>query len=481
MNLYKQITDKSAFYLFALLSFVSVISAIVLNNFALLLLPPALIFGLIAILDYKLIFYFFFLILPFSIEIYLPNGLGTDLPTEPVMLFLTALFFLLFLWKGKEIDIKQLLVNPVSKIVLFHLLWIGITAVMSDMKLISIKYFLAKLWYVIPFYFLPLILFNSTQGFVIALRVLVLSVCLSCIYVMVRHAGLSFAFDEINEACKPIYRNHVNYGAIIVACLPFAWALFKTQPKKVFYFGLITLLLVATYLTYTRAAYVVVILSVVLYWVIQFKVVKHAAAISFVLVALLLNNFLDNNKYLGLAPNYERTVAHTKFDNLLEATYQFEDISTMERLYRWVAGFNMLNEKPIFGNGPSTFYSKYESYTVSSFQTYVSDNPEKSGIHNNYLMVAVEQGYIGLVIMLLVILIPLILGEKCYHAIKDSDDKHWLMAAILSVFSTAVIILINDLLESDKVGTIFFLSLSIISICCSLYLKKEQHIESVNS
>ena len=69
-----------------------------------------------------------------------------------------------------------------------------------------------------------------------------------------------------------------------------------------------------------------------------------------------------------------------------------EDISTMERVYRWVAGVEMVKDKPIFGFGPGTFYSAYKAYTLSSFQTYVSDNVDHSTVHNYFLLTFIEQG-----------------------------------------------------------------------------------------
>ena len=48
----------------------------------------------------------------------------------------------------------------------------------------------------------------------------------------------------------------------------------------------------------------------------------------------------------------------------------------------------------------SNFYPNYQARTVRSFTTYVSDNPERSGIHNYYLMTAVEQGIPGLLVYL---------------------------------------------------------------------------------
>ena len=177
---------------------------------------------------------------------------------------------------------------------------------------------------------------------------------------------------------------------------------------------------------------------------------------------LLVPYLLHDNRYLDYAPEYERAIAHYKFDNLIEATYKFEDISTMERLYRWVAGKEMVAERPFFGFGPNTFYSFYQDYTVAGFQTYVSNNPEKSGIHNYYLMTMVEQGVPGFLIFLLLVIAGVVYGEKAYHRCSQSGDRYMVMAATISLIIIASILIINDMVETDKVGPFFFMALAVI-------------------
>src|SRR5690606_22854882 len=129
------------------------------------------------------------------------------------------------------------------------------------------------------------------------------------------------------------------------------------------------------------------------------------------------------NRYLELTPNYERTITHNSFEAWLNATYDFQDISTMKRLYRWGAAFRMIDEKPLMGEGPGSFYFGYASFTLRKFETYVSDNPEKSGIHNYYLMITIDQGIPGLIFFLAFIYVVLVMGERIYHAQKDLAKK----------------------------------------------------------
>ena len=466
------IAQTKSFYAVSFLGIFSCIAAAVLREPFIALIPFGFLFSYLAIVNYKLIYIGFFALLPFSIEMTLPGGLGTDLPSEPLMWFLTGLFFLLVLWKGKSLS-KQIFTNSISLVILLHLLWMFIATMMSTYPIISIKFFLAKIWYVVPFFFLPFVILKGDSDYQKIFRYFIYTSIIAVSYVMINHAASGFSFAEINFAVRPIFRNHVNYAAMLVLLFPFIWTMARVTKEKKF-LAFMLFFLVAIYFTYTRAAYGVIFLSVAMYFVIKWRLLKWCVPAAVLVVTIGLNSMIKGNEYLELAPQYEKTVSHTKFNNLIEATYKMEDISTMERLYRWVAGFHMVKEKPFFGFGPSTFYSNYQRHTVSSFQTYVSDNPEKSGIHNYYLMTLVEQGIFGLLILFVLILLPLFIAQDIYHRYKDENGGYWIMAAALSYFSTAVMILINDLIEADKVGPVFFLSASIIAFYAYLGPKSEK-------
>lgn len=419
----------------------------------------------------------FFFLLPFSTEIELAGGVGTDLPSEPIMLSLLGIF-MLFLLK----DIKKfkagIFNNPIAAILLLHLVWIGFTAIFSTDNLISVKFLLAKTWYVVPFYFLPLLLIKDSDDFRKIFKFLTIAMLIAISYVMLRHAQRSFSFDMINKSVRPIFRNHVNYAAMIALCMPYFWSLFKSEKGllKGIMIPIIAFFLVASYFSYTRAAFVSIFMAVGVFYIIRWKLLVPAILVSLGIVAAILGFMVQENNYLEFAPDFEKTVAHDNFENIVEATYKMEDISTMERLYRWVAGVNMVTEKPWLGYGPGCFYTQYKSHTVEKFKTYVSDNPEKSGVHNYYLMIFIEQGVFGFLIFLLLTVIPLIVGSQVYRSLTNPADKALIMAAMLSLIIIDAVIIINDLIEADKAGPFYFLNLSIISW---FYLRKPtQELES---
>lgn len=134
----------------------------------------------------------------------------------------------------------------------------------------------------------------------------------------------------------------------------------------------------------------------------------------------------------------------------------------MERVYRWVAGFYMVAERPLTGFGPNNFAAHYHPYAAKSFSTYVSDNEEKSGIHNYWLMTTVEQGIIGLLIYLCLMIWVLIRGEQIYHQTTEPRRKGLVLTALASLVVIHLLQTMNDLVETDKVGPFFFLAMALL-------------------
>ncbi|MCD8528591.1 MAG: O-antigen ligase family protein [Chitinophagales bacterium] len=133
----------------------------------------------------------------------------------------------------------------------------------------------------------------------------------------------------------------------------------------------------------------------------------------------------------------------------------------MERIYRWVAAAHMIKDKPITGFGPSAFVENYKNYTVFVFETWISENEERSGVHNYFLMTAVEQGLIGLFIFISLLLAFFLYAEKAYaHA--NSENKDWIMAVSLSMIAIVVNLIFSDMIEVDKTGSFFFMNLALI-------------------
>ncbi|MEM9928879.1 MAG: O-antigen ligase family protein [Bacteroidota bacterium] len=225
---------------------------------------------------------------------------------------------------------------------------------------------------------------------------------------------------------------------------------------------MIPIWLLAVYFSFTRAAFVALAMAGGAFYVIRWKLLKPALGVALVAALAVALFFIRGNKYLDYAPDYETTITQERFDNLITATYKLEDISTMERFYRWVAAGHMVPYHPWTGWGPGNFLDHYKGHTVNAFRTYVSDNEGRSGIHSYYLMTLVEQGFPGLIIFLAYVFGALIVGERMYHRQANPVARNAIMAALLALLVVDAFNIINDQMETDKVGAQYLLNLAVL-------------------
>lgn len=448
------------------LTLLSIWLGIALELWLLWSIPVLALVVFLGIVDFQKLFFLLLALIPLSTELYLPNGFATDFPTEPLMVGLMLVTCLWLLQGLLRLDLS-FVKHPLSLFLLLHTVWIFLATLGSEMWMVSVKFFLAKLWYMVVFYVLAYHVFRRTANIKLFFWLVFGSLLLTVVITMIRHAAYDFSFRDVYRVLHPYQRNHVNYAASISIFIPFVVFAISRYAKNAFIraFLLVSLLLllVGVYLSYTRAAYIALLIAAGSYVLIRLGWLKYLIPIGLALVFGGSIFIVSENRFMELAPNYDRTISHEDFDNLIEATYKLEDISTMERVYRWVAGGYLSAAHPGMGIGPGNFVNFYRAYTLDAFRTYVSENEEGSGIHSYYLMTLVEQGVPGLFILLLLILGSLLVGERIYHRTADPQQKALIMAALLSLIIIDSFLIINDLLETDKVGPFFFMNLAIIA------------------
>ncbi len=455
-------------FLFAGLSVLGVLLiwlGIGLQTWWLLGVPLVLAVLWLAAVDFRAVFFLLLASLPLSIERELPGGFATDLASEQLMWLLTlcGIGWLLRNWASVD---GRFIRHPLTLALLLHLFWITISVITSQDFFVSFKYLLAKGWYVIVFYCLAAHFLNEERDFKAFFWWTLIPLLLAVISVFVRHAAIDFSFQDVAYVMGPFFRNHVMYACLLAIFLPFIWyaTYWYRRWSGTWWFLVLSIvfLLVAINFAYTRAAYVALAAAVGIYWVMRWRLMKMALLGFAVVLSIFISFVATNDNWLEFAPDYERAVTHTRFENLLEATTKLEDISTMERVYRWVAATYMIKEKPVTGFGPGNFYFYYEKYTVSSFKTYVSDNPERSGIHNYYLMTAVEQGLPGMVIFIFFSLVVMLYGERVYHRTAVGWQRRMVTASMMCFILIDLLMLMNDLVETDKIGSLFFISVAML-------------------
>lgn len=429
----------------------------VLIPFAWLILPMVTSF---AIRNTEQVFWLLLFLLPLSTEINITPQLGLDFPDEILMVVLTGLALLHWWHQPRHFPIVVWR-SPLFFIIVLHLCWIGITAIYAVEPLLAVKFLLAKIWYIIPFVILPSIWLNTVTRIQRSAYLLLIPMGIVAVLALFRHASDGFSFESINRHLFPFFRNHVNYAAMLVCLLAVAVCMYTLTPTQQRYrtwlLAAIVVGVIALLLSYSRGAWLAAIAGCITVFVIKKKWMNAliVAAISMVLVSTIW--LVTDKRYFRFAPDHDRTIFHTDFSQHLSATLELKDVSNAERFYRWVAGARMFAEKPITGFGPASFYNQYKPYTVSRFETWVSNNPEHSTVHNYFLLTALEQGVVGLIIFCLLYFGMLARLQKLYHQLHNQFYRS--IAILLSVVLVmiGVINFMSDMIETDKIGTLFWL------------------------
>ncbi len=413
--------------------------------------------------EIKLFFAILFFSLPLSTEFSVTDSLSTDFPDELIMLFITGLLVLQFIINPKSFP-RSVLESELFLIVFLQMVWMIVTVFFSHSPLLSTKYFLAKIWYIVPFVFGTLLFLQTSRDQSKASRWLTLSIIIPIIITIIRHASYGFTFESIAYVMYPFFRNHVTYSAMIVCLFPilFAWY-YKTRGwVRILIVMLIVIFMIALFFAYSRGAWLCIIVGLLAWWAIRKKIIVAIIYVSLFFTTVGITWLITDDNYMKFAPDFDNTYFHTDFSSHMAATYKLKDISTMERVYRWVAGVKMVKEEPLTGFGPNTFVGQYKNYAVAAFKTWVSDNKEKSTVHNYFLLVTIEQGFPGLFLFLWLVIFMFRTSMKAYHTLDDIHDK---MVAVLCGVILSMIITLNllsDLIETDKIGSLFFIILGLL-------------------
>ena len=465
------------FVVFVLLLLAGGATALLADQPAALLPGLAVVGLLVAFIEWRWVYYLLFFTLAFSLEISLPGGLSMDVPSEPLMLVLTACVLGSLLLGASRISPRELL-HPLVIILALMLLWTITDSFFSVDGTKSFKYLLAKVWYITPFLLGTLLIVRRPQETWRFAAWYAVGACLAVVYTGLRHATKGFSFDSINWALRPFFRQHVIYAAMLVVLFPFAlYAVRRARGQARLWWSIaIGLLLFGLFTSYTRASMLALPIAGIFYLVMRLRLTRVLLlAISLSVTGAVLY-FVSANNFMLYAPNFERTIFNGKnFSKHIEATYKLQDVSGMERVYRWVAAARMINEKPLVGSGPATFYPEYKRFTLKSFRTYVSDNPEKSTTHNYFLLQLAEQGIPGFALFCILLGTALVTAERLYHQSKNYPEvRAVVLASSLSLIIIIFHLALNELVEVDRIGSVFF-------VCLALLIRAESWVREKDS
>ena len=372
----------------------------------------------------NIIFFLLLISLPFSFEYHFSASLGTDIPDELLMVLVSFVFLASWIYHPKLFSLA-LILHPLLLILFLLFGWTLVSIIFSTHPWISIKFLLAKSWYIGSFLLAGAIVFSDRNNIRISAVLLIVSMLTVVLITLFRHGSYDFQFACINKSLQPFFRNHVNYSAMLVCLIPVSIAVWKMSgPRyKNWMALLIILFLVALFFSYSRGAWLALPIGFIAAWLASKRKLLLAYIITLVLTGILLFWISREDRYLQFAPEYKTTIFHEDFREHWIATYNLKDVSTAERFNRWVAGVRMVGDHWVTGYGPNCFYEEYKPYSIPAFKTWVSRNDEHSTVHNYFLLTAIEQGIPGLIFLLLLFGAMIWFAEKNYQLARSEFDK----------------------------------------------------------
>lgn len=448
--------------------FLSVLGFAWTGHYAFVAAPFLFLFVVLFGLNWKAAFWVLLATIPFSVDLWLMDGaLATSLPDEPIM-WMFLLLLPLLLARNPGIIPRWWFGHPIVLLIFFQFLWMLVAVAFSREIVFSLKFALAKSWFLATFFVIPLFVFRKKADFRMAFTVFLIPLLITALIIMYRHAQLSFHFRRVEKAIGSLYYNHVDYSTVLSMFLPLIWVAFSQARQRplirLFLFILLLAFLPILYFTYARAALLAVVFALGVGLAIKMKLAQWVMPAFYGLVALLMVYMIQDNQYLEYRPNYERTYMRKNFAEHVVATFRGEDMSSMERLYRWIAAVRMSQDEPVKGVGPNAFYYYYKPYAVTSFKTYVSRNPEQSTTHNYFLYLLTEQGWPAMILYALLIMVAFVQAQRTYWRFQDRFYRNCTLGVAMLLAAAFINNFFSELIETHKVGSLFYLGLALLVI-----------------
>jgi O-antigen ligase len=400
------------------------------------------------------------------------------LPTEPLLFGILLIFILKCFANGKfDLDI---LPHPVSLVIWFSLFWLLITSFTSTMPIVSIKFLLSRIWFIVGFFLLTAKLFESGKNIEKFIWLYILPLLMVIFYATYRHLGYGLWDKQAAHfVVDPFYNDHTAYGAAIAMYLPFLFGFSFTKmysPRiKILVRFALGIVLMGLILSYARAAWVSILAALAIWMIMRLKI-RFKPIFLTILVSFLLVLIFQHQILMYLERNNTESSANLG-DHLSSISNISTDASNLERINRWSCAIRMFKDKPVFGWGPGTYMFNYAPYQLTEDRTIISTNSANGGnAHSEYLGPMAESGFIGLNAFLILIVVVVYTAIHTYSRTDDKRLKTIVMSALLGLITYYIHGSLNNFLDTDKLSLPFW-GFTAIIVAVDIYTRKASQTE----
>jgi len=405
-------------------------------------------------------------------------GIGISLPSEPLM-FGVLLLFVLKLLHERFYD-HQIMKHPVTIAIIINLIWIFITCFTSQIPIVSIKFMVARLWFVIPFYFAGILLFTDFKNIRKFQWLYVLPLLVIIFYTLYNHSTFGFDKPHSNMVMKPFYNDHTAYGAIIAMFLPvftgFVFSREFKRPYRIISFVVLAILVAGIIFSYSRAAWISVAASLVVFLIVKLRIKFYWIFLALVVGVGLF--FMFRYQFLDKLEKNKQDSSTDFIEHVQSISNISSDASNLERINRWAAAIRLFKEKPVFGWGPGTYQFVYAPYQRAKEKTIISTNYGDMGnAHSEYIGPMSESGILGMITFIGILVTVMMTGLRVYKKSKNKEIKLFSLVVMLGLVTYYVHGVMNNFLDTDKASVPFW-GFTAILVALDLYHSKEKPVES---
>lgn len=406
-------------------------------------------------------------ILPWSVDFSFPSiGVKLGFPLE-VLLIVSVALFLVF-WGGR-LKKYPFIFQSLEFLVLLFIGWRLLSSCFSQLPIVSFKDSLAKIWFIVPAFFMGKQLFiQSPKKVLQVLKIGIFSMSLVVLAILYQRFNMvDFHVNRSWATAQPFFNDHTQYATVLTLFIPvIAYFIWDSSSKwlRLLFAGLLVLFIFALIVSLCRAALLGFLVALSVFIIFLLRKHKRLLWIGGGSFLLFFSLFFFGAKSTHIFENYGKKTEHP-IANLLSITNFQKDVSSMERTNRWNCALRMYKEYPVFGVGAGTYQFLYAPYQKAEELTEISTFEGNGGnAHSEYLTALTETGTLGLLFFLALFGLGIGLGlTKSLHLLPFAPQQGYLLLALsLGLITFMVHGVVNNFLNTDKVAVIVFLFLGII-------------------
>lgn len=414
------------------------------------------------------------LLTPFAVNVALLPGMELSMPVEPMMILFSLMFFFRVL-VAKSYDLR-LLRHPVSLLLLATLAWWVVTSCTSRLPWVSFKYFIARVWFVVPFFFAAAQIFGNRDrirqffwAYAIGLGIVILIATSKTL-------GNFSDLQTLHRVMRPFYNDHTAYGCAIALMMPAAFYFIFSRGhsgwRRVLTLLLFAGLCVGLFFSYCRAAWLSVLGAIGVYVLIRLGMKVKWMVLLFSLGVGAFFMYQSDVLY-KLGKNHQDS-SYDLADQVKSISNISTDASNVERLNRWASAMRLWKESPVLGTGPGTYQFIYGSYQRSYQLSTISTNSGNLGnAHSEYIGPMTEQGLPGVILVVALFLTTFATGVRVYRTARDPEVRRMALAFTLSLLTYYIHGVFNNFLDTDKLSVPFWAFTAAV-VALDIYSEKKE-------